>query len=91
MDMLVPKDKKSGLGTTVLVTLAGDIQLVGFLTQSSPAQLISGISDQRVAVYLPLSYQIGGYTLLVKPDQLTPLDVPFDVAMRMALTGYAGN
>lgn len=91
MDMLAPKDKKSGLGGTVLVTLEGDLQLIGFLTQTSPNQLIAGIGSERVAVYLPLSYQIGGYTLLVKPEQLTHLDVPFDVAMRMTLTGFAGN
>ena len=91
MDMLAPKDQQSGLGRTVLVTLAGDVQVVGFLTQTEPDQLIAGIGPDRVAVYLPLSYQIGGYTLLLKPDQITHLDVPFDVAMRMTLTGYAGN
>ena len=34
-----------------------------------------------------MSYQIGGYTLFLPRSALTPLDIPFEVAMRLVLTG----
>jgi uncharacterized membrane protein len=34
-----------------------------------------------------MSYQIGGYTLLVPRAQVEPLDLPIESAMRMVLTG----
>jgi uncharacterized membrane protein len=40
-----------------------------------------------VAVYFPMSYQIGGYTLLLPREQLEPLDLPVEAAMRLVLTG----
>jgi len=40
-----------------------------------------------VAVYLPMSYQIGGYTLYLPRSALTVIDIPFEQAMRLALTG----
>lgn len=92
LEMVAPStDAEQRLRGTVLVSMPGDLQLIGFITQSSPADMIDGIPSDRVAVYLPMSYQVGGYTLLVSPDQLTPLDVPADVAMRLALTGFAGR
>jgi uncharacterized membrane protein len=38
-------------------------------------------------VYMPMSYQIGGYTLFLPRRCLTPLDMPFEQAMRLVLTG----
>lgn len=42
--------------------------------------------EVRVAVYLPMSYQIGGYMLLLPQRLLTPLDMSVEDAMRMVLT-----
>ena len=36
---------------------------------------------------MPMSYQVGGYTLFLPPSALTPLDIPFETAMRLVLTG----
>ena len=92
LEMVAPAaDAEQRLGGTVLVSMPGDLQLIGFITQSSPAAKIDGIAADRVAVYLPMSYQVGGYTLLISPDRLTPLEMPADVAMRLALTGFAGR
>jgi uncharacterized membrane protein len=33
-----------------------------------------------------MSYQIGGYTLLVPRESITPLDLPAQEAMRLVLT-----
>jgi len=91
MDMLAPHNRERKLSSAVLVNLGDDLILVGFLTQNDPQVLIPQLESGRVAVYMPMSYQIGGYTVLVKPDRLTHLDMPLDAAMRLAVTGMVGN
>lgn len=62
------------------------IRLVGFITvESLTAAQIPGGADE-VAVYLPMSYQIGGYTLLLPRSYLTPVDMSFEDAMRFVIT-----
>ncbi len=75
------------LGQVVAVDIAGT-RLVGFITQHD-VHLPQAEPDgtPRVAVYLPMSYQLGGYTLYLERDQITPLDIPVDQAMRAVLTG----
>ena len=34
-----------------------------------------------------MSYQIGGYTMYLPRAALTPVDIPFEDAMRLAITG----
>lgn len=41
----------------------------------------------RIAVYLPMSFQVGGYTLYLDPAQVRDLDVGIDQALRTVLTG----
>ena len=38
-------------------------------------------------MYLPFSYQIGGYTLFLPRTCLTPVDTSFEEAMKLVLTG----
>ena len=40
-----------------------------------------------VAVYFPMSYQIGGYTLYLHKDQLQETDLSVEEAMRLVLIG----
>lgn len=73
--------------TVVSVDIGGDALLIGFITADAPSSInIPGTTSERVAVYLPLSYQIGGYTLLVARDRVTPLEIGVEEAMRMVLT-----
>lgn len=39
-----------------------------------------------VAVYLPMSYQVGGYTVVVPRTRSTPVNMARDEAMRFVLT-----
>lgn len=63
--------------------------LMGFVTRD-PADL-PGVSmdvdDALVAVYFPMSYQIGGYTAYLPRSRLIPVDMPLEKAMRTVLTG----
>ncbi|MCH8503287.1 MAG: hypothetical protein LAT50_03080, partial [Ectothiorhodospiraceae bacterium] len=40
----------------------------------------------EIAVYMPMSYQIGGYTLILPAEQVEPVDMTMDAAMRFAVT-----
>ena len=72
----------------VLVEFPGQaFSLVGFVTTESVEYLkLPEKLKGKVAVYLPMSYQIGGYTIYVSPDHLTPLDLSFEEAMRTVIT-----
>jgi uncharacterized membrane protein len=73
----------------VLVQLPGqDFQMLGFVTREQFDNLpLKPSAEDPVAVYLPMSYQIGGYTLYLPRSVITPVDIPFEQAMRLAITG----
>lgn len=71
----------------VSVQLAPDVTAVGFVTDPNPTSLQPpGQASERVAVYLPMSYQVGGYTLLLPRSRLRPLALGVEDAMRLVLT-----
>ena len=78
--------QSKGLRQVVAYTFADNITMVGFVTKRDLSFIDNDITNGKVAVYFPLSYQIGGYTIIVPADQLTPLDMPMDQAMRFVMT-----
>ena len=82
-------DNKAAMSKVVLVQLPGQaFELLGFVTREDFSRLPVQLSmDDPVAVYLPFSYQIGGYTLFLPRSCLTPVDMPFEEAMKLVLTG----
>ncbi len=72
----------------VTVTLPGsNMRLMGFVTRDEFSDLPEGIAGQgEVAVYLPMSYQIGGYTVFMPRSQLSPIQMSREQAMRFVLT-----
>ena len=72
----------------VVLARFGEAQVIGFVTQDDASELgIVGEKDDLVAVYFPMSYQIGGYTALLPRARIEPLEIPVETAMRMVLTG----
>lgn len=74
--------------TRVVLAQFGDAQVIGFVTRDDASEL--GIVEpdrDLLAVYFPMSYQIGGYTALLPRSRIVPLDLPVETAMRMVLTG----
>lgn len=61
-------------------------QLIGFVTIEDFAGLPVDPGAGNVAVYLPLSYTIGGYTVFLPREHLTPLDMSLEDAMRFVVT-----
>lgn len=67
--------------------------LIAFITVEEGKLLPAELSDETlVAVYIPMSYQIGGYTTFIAKKHLRPLSMPIDQAMSYVLTaGVAGS
>ena len=71
----------------VSVNVTDDMRLIGFVTDPEPDRRLGlGEGNTHLSVYLPMSYQIGGYTLLVPVEKITPLDIGVEEAMRLVLT-----
>lgn len=77
----------------VMVDMPGGAgSLIGFVTRDQFGDLPDGIGEQgKVAVYLPMSYQLGGYMLVVEKDRVRGVDMPVEDALRFALTAGAGD
>jgi len=84
--------KKNQFGQVVAVTVHG-VELVGFVTQEDPQRLPESFRDRdSVLVYLPMSYMVGGYTILIPRSELRPLKMSMEEAMRFVLTaGITGK
>jgi uncharacterized membrane protein len=66
----------------------GNAQLIGFVTEEHVSPRLFGDNAAHlVAVYFPMSYQIGGYTLYLPVAELAETDLSVQEAMRMVLIG----
>lgn len=76
------------MNQVVLVDMPGtDRKLLGLVTRQSFEDLPEGMgSEHHVAVYLPMSYQIGGYTLILPRSQVQEIDMSIEDGARFALT-----
>jgi uncharacterized membrane protein len=87
MTRLVNTDKRKGDLDRVVTLDLGFGKLIGFVTQEHAKTLGIGGGDDLVAVYLPMSYQIGGYTIYISRSKVTETDLSVEQAMRIVLTG----
>lgn len=79
---------EAGADKVVAISMPDGSKLIGFITSETVAKdLFDGDDAKRVAVYLPLSYQMAGYTLYVEKSRLEVLDIGVEEALRITLTG----
>ena len=73
-------------GQVVFVEIAG-MKLVGIITRDSFESATEGLAEEGdVAVYLPMSYQIGGYTVILPRSKVKKLNMTMEEGMRFAVT-----
>lgn len=86
MDMLDTKNKD--YGNPVLLEFNG-AKVMGLVTRRTFEDLKCKEleSGKQIAVYLPMSYQLGGYTVFVSAKSATPIDLSVQDAMKFILTG----
>jgi uncharacterized membrane protein len=66
----------------------GNAYLIGFVTEDHvDSRLLDGGQQDLVAVYFPMSYQIGGYTLYLPRTELRETNLSVQEAMRLVLLG----
>ena len=71
----------------VALDLPGNLRVLGFVTRSDFSDAPPGIARaDEVAVYLPMSYQIGGYTVFVPRNACKPVEMSREEAMKFILT-----
>ncbi len=90
MNLFSKGQNQSALKKVVLITINPHISVLGLVTREdfSDLQLKFSIASEKIAVYMPMSYGLGGYTLLIDKSQLQPIDLPVEKAMSLALTGW---
>lgn len=66
-----------------------ETKLMGLVTRDSFSDVPEmGIGEDKISVYIPGSYILGGVTVLVPRTNVTELDIPVDRAMKLAITGW---
>ena len=73
----------------VVAVSIGDtgMKVIGFVSQAEPESLPEDLREEdNILVYIPLSYMIGGYAVLMPRSAVRPLDMSMEEAMRFTLT-----
>lgn len=84
--------KQENFGRVVIVNF-NNMEIIGFITQEDPQRLPESFRNQdSVLVYIPMSYMIGGFTLMIPRSDVRPCQMKMEEAMRFALTaGITGK
>ncbi len=86
-DLLSGKDQNQN-GSVVLVNLPGAAaRMIGIVTQPGDSGQIPWLPLDCDLVYVPMSYGVGGYTLILPRAQLQPLDMKAGEALQMIMMG----
>ncbi len=74
----------------VLLRMPGhELSIVGLVTRQNLLGLPAGVaSEDHLAVYLPMGYMIGGYTVFVPRSWATPIEMSVEEAMRSSLVAW---
>jgi len=82
------KSQKKKFDTVVMVTVGdADTELMGLVTRDTFTDMPAGIgNDQTVAIYLPMSYQMGGFTIMVPKSKIRAVDMSVEDALQFVLT-----
>lgn len=89
-DYFAPGGGSQGNQQVVLLRIPGQpIELVGLVTRHGMDDLPEGFTKgDRVAVYLPMGYMIGGYTMFVPTEWVQPINMSVEEAMRSSLIAW---
>ena len=87
MRFLPTSGKGSDLKRVVLVPF-GPGKAIGFVTSETGNLLGDAHAhEDTVAVYLPMSYMVGGYTVFLPREAIEPTSLSVEAGMRLALMG----
>ncbi|MEA5115630.1 MAG: DUF502 domain-containing protein [Geobacteraceae bacterium] len=83
------RDSRFNQVVTIDLEIGGKpMRMLGLVTRSDFSDLPPGIGDEgEIAVYLPMSYQIGGFTVIVPRSAVKRVEMSTHSAMGFILTG----
>ena len=82
------KKEHSNLQRVVMVRM-GDVETMGLITRDTFMDLPEGtIPPDHVAVFLPFSYGVGGFTVLVAKNKVRETALPAEKALQLSITGW---
>ncbi len=88
-DYFSPEGGKNDQQVVVVHIPGVEIEVVGLVTRRHLNDLAPEFSkEDRIAVYLPLSYQVGGLTVFLPRSWVKRTNMRVEVAMRSALTAW---
>ncbi|MDO8387012.1 MAG: DUF502 domain-containing protein [Polaromonas sp.] len=88
-DYFSPSSKPGEQSVVILRMPGHPLEIVGLVTRRGFADLPPGfLPGERVAVYLPMGYMIGGYTVFVPVEWVQPIDMSVEEAMRSSLIAW---
>lgn len=81
-------EKNKDFEQVVSVTIGKTgMQVIGLVTQADMSKMPIGLNEtDNVLVYIPMSYGIGGFAVLVPRSSTKPLKMSMEEAMRFTLT-----
>ena len=86
-DLLSGKSNNQN-GSVVLATIPEtDTQVLGIVTRPGDGQSPNWLHPDCEMVFVPMSYQVGGFTLILPRSQLQPLNMKPGEALQMILMG----
>ena len=90
-DFFAPHQKDSQ--QVVILRMPGhEMSIVGLVTRQNMQGLPAGMAQgDPVAVYLPMGYMIGGYTLFVPRSWIEPIEMSVEEAMRSSLIAWMAS
>jgi uncharacterized membrane protein len=90
MNLFSKKDDQSGFNSVVLVKAPdNESYALGLITRENFRDIdLKDLGQDRVAVFFPFSYGLGGFTFLVPRSRIVKIDVPVEKAMSLSITGW---
>ncbi len=87
-DYFSEENRRRNFSRPVVVHFGDGRRLMGLVTREDFESLPDTLGGENdVAVYLPMSFQIGGYTIMLPRDQVETVDMPAEDALKYILTG----
>lgn len=88
-DYFAPHQDVPSQQAVILRTPGSQLELVGLVTRQNLQSLPDGfLQGDRVAVFLPMGYNIGGYTVFVPRAWLQPIEMSVEDVMRTSLFAW---
>lgn len=81
------QSEKNDQLSQVVILKVGGVKLLGFVTRETFDDLPEGLgSKEDIVVYVPFSYQIGGYTCVVPKKDIERINMTVEEGMRFCVT-----